>query len=54
MLICAMISTLLTMVALLAKRRMQTSAKGAALLWYAVPAVLTLVSYGTFLVLSVQ
>ena len=54
MLICAMISTLLTMVALLAKRRMLTSAKGAALLWYAVPAVLTLVSYGTFLVLSVQ
>lgn len=53
MLIFAMISTLLTIIALLAKRRMQANAKGAALLWYAVPAVLTLVSYGAFLVLSV-
>lgn len=53
MLIFAMISTLMTIVALLAKRRMQTSAKGAALFWYAVPAALTLVSYLSFLLLSV-
>lgn len=54
MLIFAVVSTLLTMIALLAKRKMQDCAKGAALLWYAVPAVLTLLSYGTFLVFSVQ
>lgn len=53
MLIFATVSTLLTMLALLAKRKMQDRAKGIQLLLYAVPAALTLVSYGAFLVLSV-
>lgn len=54
MLIFAVISTLLIMATLLAKRFLGERAKGAQLLLFAVPAALTLVSYGAFLMLSVQ
>lgn len=53
MLIFAVISTLMTLFALLMKKKFGDTAKGPALLLYAVPAALTLVSYGAFLVLSV-